>query len=228
MASAAALTLALFDLDHTLLSGDSDVLWCDYLLDHGLLDEGFRARNADMERRYAEGTVTPQEFCGFFASTLAGRDDAFWSPWRERFLAEQVRPRIPGDARRLVAQHRDAGHTLVLTTATNRLITELSAAELGIPHLIATELERDQGIYTGRVDGLPNMREGKVVRLDEWLAGQGGSDEVVAQAYFYADSFNDLPLLRRVAYPVAVDPDPRLRAEAAREGWAILKLDRRA
>jgi HAD superfamily hydrolase (TIGR01490 family) len=219
-------SLALFDLDHTLLSGDSDVLWCDFLLDHGLLDEGFRARNAEMERRYDAGTVTPQEFCGFFASTLAGRGDAFWAPWRERFLVEQVRPRIPADAHRLLARHRSAGDTLVLTTATNRLITELTAAELGIAHLLATELEQIGGTYTGQVQGLPNMREGKVVRLKEWLAGQGWGEALLAQAVFYSDSINDLPLLRSVATPVAVDPDDRLRTEALREGWTILELER--
>jgi len=218
------LTLALFDLDHTLLSGDSDVLWCDFLLDRGLLDEGFRARNAEMERRYGEGTVSPAEFCGFFASTLAGHDDAFWSPWSERFLAERVRPRIPFDARELVARHRDAGHTLVMTTATNRLITERTAAELGIPNLIATELERDGGVFTGRVAGEPNMREGKVLRLAEWLGESAAA--ALAEAFFYSDSANDLPLLLRVGHPVAVDPDARLLTEARRAGWAVLTFDR--
>lgn len=220
------MTLALFDLDHTLLSGDSDVLWCDFLLDQGLLDDSFRARNAEMERRYGEGSVTPAEFCGFFASTLAGRDDAHWSPWRERFLAERVRPLIPGAARALVEQHRAAGHTLVMTTATNRLITELTAAELGIPTLIATELERDRGVLTGRVAGEPNMREGKVARLCDWIGPD--ADAALAEAWFYSDSANDLPLLRRVGHPVAVDPDARLLSEARRAGWAIVTLDRSA
>lgn len=228
MASAAPVSLALFDLDHTLLSGDSDVLWCDFLLDHGVLDASFRALNDEMERRYRDGSVTPAEFCGFFASTLAGHDDAHWASWCERFLIERVRPLVPDAARDLVARHREAGDLLVMTTATNRLITERSAAEFGIGHLIATELERDDaGCFTGRVEGEPNMREGKVARLLAWLAQRRDLDETsLAGATFYSDSANDLPLLRRVGHPVAVDPDDRLRDEARRRGWPVLALTR--
>lgn len=220
--------LALFDLDHTLLSGDSDLLWCEFLIDQGLLDAGFRERNEEMGRRYREGTVGSEAFCSFFAATLAGRTPEFWQPWRERFLHEVVRPRIPDAARALLQQHRDQGDLLVLTTATNRALTELTAQDLGIEHLLATELAMDQGRYSGRTLGEPNMREGKWHRLREWLARQHWPGWLIDTASFYSDSINDLPLLARVGRPVAVDPDPRLEATARRHGWPVLRLDRRA
>lgn len=218
--------LAIFDLDHTLLSGDSDVLWCDFLLHQGLLEETFRARNAEMERRYKLGEISPVEFCGFFVSTLAGKTPASWQPWRERFLQEVIRPRLPAAARALVQQHRDAGHTLVMSTATCRVLTELTARDLGIEHLIATEVELAQGLYSGRLEGVPNMREGKVTRMLDWLDARGAPHAVLADAHFYGDSINDLPLLNAVGYPVAVDPDARLLSEATARGWRVLGLAR--
>ena len=149
--------IAFFDLDHTLLSADSDVLWCEFLVQHGLLPdpEGFRARNAELARRYDEGSVTPAEFCGFYVSTLGGRTPAFWQPWLSRFVAEAVLPRIPRAACELVERHRAQGETLVLTTATNRVITEPTARHLGFPHLIATEAELgDDGCFSGRTRGV--------------------------------------------------------------------------
>jgi HAD superfamily hydrolase (TIGR01490 family) len=219
--------LALFDLDHTLLSGDSDVLWCEFLIDAGVLDRReFEPRNRAMAERYAAGLATPAEFCGFYAQTLAGASAASWQALRERFLAEVVVPRIPGAARALVERHRALGERLVLTTATNRFLTELTATELGIADLIATELEIVDDRFTGRVGGMPNMRDGKVMRLRSWLAGQGLADAALAEAAFYSDSANDLPLLLAVGHPVAVDPDPLLAAEAHARGWPVLRLVR--
>jgi HAD superfamily hydrolase (TIGR01490 family) len=218
--------LALFDLDHTLLSGDSDMLWCDFLIDHGLLDGSFRARNTEMLRRYTAGTVTPVEFCNFYASTLAGRDAAFWQPWRERLLTDLVQPRIPADARALLRRHREAGDTLVLTTATNRVITELVARDLGVDHHLATEVEVIDGLYTGRTHGVLNMRIGKVDRLRAWLAEQGLDESALKHATFYSDSINDLPLLSAVGHPVVVDPDERLRSAALRNRWKVIHLER--
>ena len=218
--------LALFDLDHTLLSGDSDMLWCSFLIDQGLLDESFRGRNTEMLRRYTEGTVTPVEFCNFYASTLAGRDAAFWQPWRERLLVEWVRPRIPADARALLGRHREAGDTLVLTTATNRVITELVARDLGVDHHLATEVEMIDGRFTGRTRGVLNMRTGKVERLRAWLVEQGLDESVLKQATFYSDSINDLPLLSVVGHPVVVDPDDRLLSAALRNRWKVVRFDR--
>jgi HAD superfamily hydrolase (TIGR01490 family) len=218
--------LALFDLDHTLLSGDSDLLWCDFLLDRGLLDEGFRARNRHMAAAYTAGSVTPADYCNFYASTLAGHGEDYWQPLRERFLREVIRPRIPADARALLQQHRDAGHLLVLTTATNRVVSALTAADLGVDDYLATEVQVIDGLFTGRTQGVLNMRTGKVERLRAWLHGQGQTEAVLRQAAFYTDSINDLPLLSVVRRPVVVDPDPRLESAALRKGWQVLRFNR--
>jgi len=204
------------------------MLWCDLLVDAGLLDASFRERNAEMLRRYTAGTVTPVEFCDFYASTLGGRELSFWQTWRERLLVECVRPRICADARALLRRHREAGDVLVLTTATNRVITELVARDLGADHHIATEVEVIDGRCTGRTSGVLNMRTGKVDRLRAWLAARGLDEVLLKQATFYSDSINDLPLLSAVGHPVVVDPDDRLHAAALRHRWPVLRFDRRA
>ena len=223
-------TLAVFDLDNTLLTGDSDVLWCEFLVVHGLLPSDRLALNARMDADYRSGTVSALDFSQFYVGTLGGRSPAFWAPWRQRFLQEVVLPRIPAAAHALVARHRDAGHTLVLSTATNRVITELTAAALHIPHLIATEAALVDGSYTGRTAGVLNMREGKVQRLHDWLAARGLDDAAralaLASAHFYSDSINDLPLLQAVGHATVVDPDARLLAEAQARGWPVLRPDR--
>ncbi|MBU3739326.1 MAG: HAD family hydrolase [Rhodoferax sp.] len=219
-------TLALFDLDHTLLSGDSDVLWCDFLMAQGLLDEAdFGLRNAAMDAAYRAGTVAPLDYANFYVGTLAGREPQAWEPVRQRFLDQEIAPRIPAAARELVRDHQSEGATVVLTTATNRYLTELTALHLGVAHLIATEPEVEQGRFTGRIRGVPNMRAGKVERLNAWLAEQGRTLATYRSAA-YSDSINDLPLLQATDHPVAVDPDPRLRQEAQARGWRILELVR--
>ncbi len=218
--------LALFDLDHTLLSGDSDVLWCDFLIDQGLLDAGFRERSEEMAARYGAGTVIPRDYCDFYAATLAGYEPSALRPLRERFLRELIRPRIPEDARALLQRHRDAGETLVLTTATNRVISELTASDLGVDHYVCTELEQVDGRFTGRTSGILNMRAGKIDRLRQWLSELGQPDRLLKEASFYSDSINDLALLSVVRRPVVVDPDPRLESTALRKGWTVLRLNR--
>ena len=218
--------LALFDLDHTLLSGDSDMLWCDFLVGLGLLEEGFAERNRRMASAYTAGVVTPADYCNFYAGTLAGHGEAHWAPIRERFLAEVILPRIPDDARALLQRHRDLGHTLVLTTATNRVVSALTAVDLGVDHYLATDVEMADGRFTGRTRGMLNMRTGKVERLRAWLQEQGEAETVLRQATFYTDSINDLPLLSVVRQPVVVDPDPRLEATALRKGWQVLRFRR--
>ncbi len=219
------LPLTLFDLDHTLLDGDSDVLWCEFLMERGVLERAvFEPRNQQMERGYKAGSVTPQEFCEFYVSTLQGRTRNEWEPLRREFFDTVIVPRIDDASMALVARHRDAGDLVVLTTATNRFLTELTAAHLGIAHLIATECELDAGQrFTGRVAGTLNMREGKVTRLHEWLALQR-SQLSEYHSTLYSDSINDLPLLCAVRRPVAVNPDMRLAAEAAERGWPVLTL----
>ena len=217
--------LTLFDLDHTLLDGDSDVLWCDFLMDRGVLNRAaFAERNAAMARDYETGSVSAAAFSDFYVATLAGRTAAQWEPLRQAFLHDVVSPRIGAAARALVRTHQDAGALVVLTTATNRFITKLTARELGIEHLIATDCERDaDGCFTGRTTGTLNMREGKVTRLHAWLASRG---QALAdfESWAYSDSANDLPLLGVVQHAVAVHPDARLAAEAARRGWPVLRL----
>ena len=215
-------TLALFDLDHTLLDGDSDVLWCDFLMQRGVLDRGaFEPRNRAMEAGYHAGSVSPQAFCEFYVGTLAGRTPDEWQPLRKAFFAECIAPRLLGAGRACIESHRGAGHTLVLTTATNRFITEPTAQALGFPHLIGTECARDvAGRFTGAVAGVPNMRAGKVERLQQWLAAQGLALNAI-DSVFYSDSSNDLPLLAAVRRAVAVDPDSRLAAEAQARGWPV-------
>ncbi len=220
----AAQTLTLFDLDHTLLGGDSDVLWCEFLIQRGVLDGAeFAPRNAEMERAYQAGTVSPHDFCSFYVATLAGHSPQHWQPLREQFMQAVIAPRIPATAQALVQAHLGAGEMVVLTTATNRFLTELTAAHLGIAHLIATECEQADGLFTGRIADTLNMREGKVVRLHNWL-----SERFLVFSEFntrcYSDSINDLPLLEAVQHPVAVDPEPRLAAVAAARGWPVLKL----
>jgi len=223
---AAAPRLALFDLDGTLLAGDTDVLWCEFLIDEGVLDrEAFAAANREVAERYALGVITPQEFAAFYASTLAGRSPEQWSPLRERFIATSIAPRIGAGAFALIAGHRDGGDRLVLTTATNRFLTAPIAALLAIADLVATDLEvATTGEFTGRTTGIVNMREGKVVRLARWLDDEGLAASSLAAATFYSDSINDLPLLGAVGSPIVVDPDCRLQAEALRRGWPLISL----
>ncbi len=219
------LRLTLFDLDHTLLDGDSDVLWCEFLMREGVLERAeFEPRNQRMASDYQAGTVSAQDFCEFYVSTLGGRTRAEWEPLRRRYMDEVIAPRLGAAAHELVARHAAAGDLVVLTTATNRFLTELTAVHLGFAHLIATECELDgAGRFTGRVAGTLNMREGKVARLHDWLARQR-IEWHECETMFYSDSTNDLPLLRAVRKPVAVNPDMRLAAEAAELGWPVLHL----
>lgn len=219
--------LAVFDLDHTLLSGDSDMLWCGFLVARGVLDRAsFEARNAEVERAYRAGAISAQDFSAFYLSTLAGRSRAQLDPLRDAFVRECIAPRIPPAAYELVAAHRTAGDLLVLSTATNRYLVEPTAAALGFEHLIATEPHEQGGVFTGRARGTLNMREGKVERLRDWLASMRLPATAIAQAAFYTDSINDLPLLQAVGNPVAVDPDERLLAHARASDWRVLRLAR--
>jgi len=219
--------LALFDLDHTLLTGDSDALWCDFLMLRRVVDPAvFAAANTDMDSRYRAGKAGAQEFCEFYVSTLTGMTRTTGEALRKEFLDKVIRPRIPADARALVERHRQAGDVLVMTTATNRFITELTAIEFGIEHLIATEIEEFHGAFTGRTRDVLNMREGKVTRLSDWLAKRGWPQVMMGEATFYSDSINDLPLLSVVGTPVVVDADAKLAAEAGRRGWRSMAFQR--
>lgn len=219
--------LALFDLDHTLLDGDGDDLWCRFLVRHGLVDSHLEAKNLQLGTDYREGRVTTEAFSDFYASLLAGRSPEEWAPWQDIFLKEEIRHRLPDASYDLLASHRSAGHVLVLTTASNSVIAERTAAELGFTHWLATELMLEDGVFTGQVKGCPNMREGKLLRMQAWLDEQRLPMTALSNAWFYSDSINDLPLLCSVGRPVAVNPDERLHQHASSKGWPVIDIFRR-
>jgi len=217
--------LALFDLDHTLLPRDSDEQWTEFLLEHGKLDRtSFEAANRDLVARYDRGEAGAIEFTEFYLSTLTPFSQDELTALHESFMHERILPAIPVAARDLIAKHRRLGHFLILTTATSRFLTGPVALELGFEHHIATEPEMRDGRYTGRVLGTPNMREGKVERLLEWLAARDMKLSDFRESWFYSDSQNDLPLLSHVTHPVAVNPDPVLAAHARQKGWPQITI----
>jgi HAD superfamily hydrolase (TIGR01490 family) len=216
--------LALFDLDNTLLAGDSDYEWGQFLVDRGVLDrESYEAQNRAYYDQYVAGTLDIHEFLGFALRPLAAHEPADLERWHGEFMAARIRPMIGAPARALVKQHLDAGDLCAIITATNSFVTRPIAREFGVEHLIATEPEKLHGRFTGRVAGVPCFREGKVARLDEWLAARGRRLAEL-DSTLYSDSHNDLALLERVGRPVAVDPDEKLAAEARRRGWAVISL----
>jgi HAD superfamily hydrolase (TIGR01490 family) len=216
--------LVLFDLDNTLLAGDSDFEWAQFLIEQGVLDrEVYEARNQTFYDQYKAGTLDIYEFLNFQLKPLSRHPRAVLDEWHERFMSGRVLPMIRARARVLVAKHRN--DLRVVITATNSFVTAPIAREFGIEHLIATEPESRDGEFTGNVAGIPCFREGKVSRLQGWLAGRGETLGSFASSWFYSDSFNDLPLLERVTHPVAVDPDERLRAHAQRRNWPVISLN---
>ncbi len=215
--------LALFDLDNTLLAGDSDYEWAQFLIDRGVLDrERYEARNREFYDQYKAGTLDIHEFLDFQLKPLAQHPRATLDAWHADYMKSRILPMIRDSARELVARHR--GETRVLITATNSFVTAPIAREFGIEHLIATDPEERDGRFTGGVQGLPCFREGKVTRLEAWLAEHGETIKNVIKSTFYSDSHNDLPLLEQVSHPVAVDPDATLRAQAEARGWPVLSL----
>ena len=216
------MALAIFDLDNTLLDGDSDYLWGIFLAETGVVDgDIYRRENARFFREYTEGTLDIHEFLRFSLRPLSEHPLAELEAWRERFLAQRIEPIILPPGRELIERHRRAGDTLMIITATNAFVTTPIAERLGIPHLIATEPERRDGRFTGEVTGLPSFQEGKVERLKNWLEERG---ESLAGSTFYSDSRNDIPLLEQVENPVAVDPDAGLARHAREQGWPIISL----
>jgi HAD superfamily hydrolase (TIGR01490 family) len=217
--------IALFDLDNTLLQHDSDEQWVAFLIDKGEIDgPTFKRASADIAARYKRGEAGALEYTEFYLSTLRDRPLTELETLHDAFMEERIRPAVPPATHDLVGRHRDLGHLCVLTTATSRFLTAPIARELGFEHLIATEPEMVGGHYTGRVVGLPNMREGKVERLLDWLDARGRKLGDFRESWFYSDSQNDLPLLSRVTHPVAVNPDAVLAAHARHKGWPQIAL----
>jgi len=219
------LNLVLFDLDNTLLDGDSDYEWARFLIDKGVLDGvEYEARNNEFFRLYKSGKLDIVEFLDFQLAPLAAYPRAQLDRWHAEFMQSRIRPLMGAAAKALVSRHLDEGSLCAIVTATNTFITAPIAREFGIPHLVGTELEERDGRYTGKPHGTPSFREGKLVRVDEWLTSLGHAWGEFPQTWFYSDSLNDLPLLERVARPVAVDPDDTLRSVAATRGWPVISL----
>lgn len=217
-----ATTLAIFDLDNTLLGGDSDYLWGGYLVAEGMVDGAYYQReNQRFYDEYRKGTLNIHEFLNFSLRPLTEHPLTKLLALRERFMAEKIDPIILPAGRALIEQHRQQGHVPLIITATNRFVTEPIAAALGVDQLLATDPEMIDGCYTGNVAGTPTFRKGKVIRLQEWLSKNGAN---LASSWFYSDSHNDLPLLEMVTHPVAVDPDDTLRQHAEMKGWPIISL----
>ncbi|MGH8851417.1 MAG: HAD family hydrolase [Casimicrobiaceae bacterium] len=214
--------LTLLDLDNTLLGGDSDYGWAQFLIEQGAVDaESYERRNAAFFADYKAGRLDIHAFLQFQLRPLAENEPAALLAWRDRFIAEKIRPMLLPEGQRLVAERLAAGDLVAVVTATNSFITRPIAALYGIAHLVATEPEIVAGRFTGRAVGEPCFRAGKLACLDAWLDAQGRSLRDFAQSWFYSDSHNDLPLLLAVSHPVAIDPDPLLAAEAAARGWPV-------
>ena len=218
------MNLALFDLDNTLLSGDSDFEWAQFLIEQGVLDrEVYEARNQRFYDQYKAGTLDIYEFLDFQLKPLSRHPRAVLDAWHREFMARKIKPLIRDSARALVERHRE--DMRVVITATNSFVTAPIAREFGIGNLIATEPEQRDGEFTGNTVEVPCFREGKITRLESWLAQQSMTMDSFDESWFYSDSLNDLPLLARVTHPVAVDPDVTLRAHAEKLGWPIISLE---
>jgi HAD superfamily hydrolase (TIGR01490 family) len=215
--------LALFDLDNTLLAGDSDFEWAQFLMDRGVLDrEVYEARNQQFYEQYKAGTLDIHEFLDFQLKPLSRHPRTQLEEWHREYMRSRILPIITQKARDLVQSH--AHDARVVVTATNSFVTRPIAREFGIEYLIATDPEELRGEFTGRVQGVPSFREGKVTRVEAWLAEHALSWSSFEETWFYSDSLNDLPLLGKVTHPVAVDPDETLKEQALEQGWMIISL----
>lgn len=217
--------LALFDLDHTLLPLDSDYEWGEFTIRLGWTDRAaFGRRNDEFYAHYQAGTLNVHDYVRFATEAVRLQGPEAAQAAHERFMREVIAPAIRPQALALLRRHQDAGDEVLIVTATNEFVTRPIAKALGVAQILAVELARDaSGWITGEIQGTPTMREGKVQRMEQWLAARqlGWAD---VDSTFYSDSMNDLPLLQTVNHPVATNPDPRLRALAQERGWPILDL----
>jgi HAD superfamily hydrolase (TIGR01490 family) len=216
--------LAIFDLDNTLLAGDSDHAWGEFACDHGLVEAAnYREINDNFYADYLAGRLDIEAYVRHALAPIAGQPPETLAAWHNTFMAERIEPMLQPGAFELVEHHRQAGDDLLIITATNRFITEPIARRFGIPQLLACEGEVRAGRYTGEPTGILTYAEGKVTRLRQWLEETGKS---LLNSCFYSDSHNDIPLLEVVQRPVAVDPDERLREHARARSWEIISLRR--
>lgn len=216
------MNLAIFDLDNTLLNGDSDYSWGCFLANIGVVDgREYRQTNEQFYRQYREGTLDIHAFLEFALKPLAENPLENLLRWRSQFMEECIEPMILPKGEVLIAEHRAQGHLPMIITATNRFVTEPIAARLGIEHLLATDAEMRDNAYTGRIQGIPCFQAGKIRRLEEWLTTRQVRPD---ETWFYSDSHNDIPLLEQVTHPVAVDPDAALAEHANHMNWPVISL----
>jgi HAD superfamily hydrolase (TIGR01490 family) len=217
--------LVLFDLDNTLLAGDSDYEWGQFLIARGIVDRDlYESKNEQFYQQYKAGTLDIYEFLDFQLRPLALHSRAQLNAWHADFMHDKIQPMMTTAARNLVAQALADADMVAIITATNSFVTAPIAQAFGIPHLIATEPEQINGEFTGKVAGIPSFREGKITRLNDWLALHNKQLNDFNESWFYSDSLNDLPLLELVNHPVAVDADPTLAAHANKSGWPSISL----
>ena len=217
--------LALFDLDNTLLAGDSDFAWANFLIGQGVLDrEVYEAKNVEFFEQYKAGTLDIFAFLDFQLAPLARHERAQLEAWHDEFMDDAIRPVITPQARALVEKHRAEGALLAIVTATNSFVTGPIAREFGIPHLVATVPAHEHGKFTGKPRGMPAFKAGKIERTETWLESVGLHWGSFGKSWFYSDSHNDLPLMSKVTDPVAVDPDDTLREHARLHGWPTISL----
>ncbi len=217
--------LVLFDLDNTLLAGDSDYEWGQFLINRGIVDRAlYESKNEQFYQQYKAGTLNIHEFLDFQLRPLALHSRAQLDAWHAEFMRDTIAPMITSAARDLVSRTLAEADLVAIITATNSFVTAPIAQAFGIPHLIATEPEQINGEFTGKVAGTPSFREGKVTRLNDWLTTQNKQLADFDESWFYSDSLNDLPLLELVSHPVAVDADPTLLAHAHKLAWPSITL----
>lgn len=216
------MNLAIFDLDNTLLGGDSDYLWGEFLVAQGIVDGDFYLReNERYYEEYKAGTLDIFDYQRFCLAPIANREPEELQDWHTQFMTEKIAPIMLPAAKKLLTKHRSQGDVLLIITATNRFITGPIADAFDVENLLATEPEQKDGRYTGDIVDIPCFQDGKVKRLEKWLQQTGYS---LAGSWFYSDSHNDLPLLKMVEHPVAVDPDETLESYANSKGWDIISL----
>lgn len=218
--------LALFDLDHTLLPLDSDYQWAIFMAKTGRAGDPAEAlrRNEELMDRYNAGELTAEQAAEFMLGLLAAHPPHLLAAWHEEFMQQVIRPAMTQRAIELVQQHLAAGDLCAVVTATNSFVTAPIARAFGVPTLIATDPEYIAGRYTGKILGTPSFKQGKVVRVNHWLAGQRQRLEDFDKSYFYSDSINDLPLLEVVTHPVVTNPSESLLAVAQQRDWPVLNL----
>ena len=219
------MNLALFDLDNTILAGDSDYNWSRFLIQEGYLDGAIHAeKNEKFYADYKAGTLDIYAFVEFQFKPLARNPRTVLNQLLKKYVEEVIKPMITEKARALVKRHQEEGDLIIVITATNSFITKPIAELFGIENLIGTDPEEKEGEFTGKVTGLPSFKEGKVTRLEAWLKGKNLLLTSFEKSYFYSDSHNDLPLMQKVTHPVAVDSDDVLSEYAQSKGWPQISL----